>query len=309
MSSRTPNVSVILPTYNRADILGESIRSVLEQTYEQLELIVVDDASTDDTPRVVRNVPDDRVVYLRHDRNKGAPAARNTGLAEARGEYVAFQDSDDEWFPRKLERQMRAFERASADVGVVYTGMLRAEQGETRRLPYPGVAQPRGDIRPSLARQNFIPTQAALVRRECFDAVGTFDADVWPLEDWELWIRLSEQFQFELVDDVLAAAEVRPDSISTDSRAKVEARERIVNKHRSFFDEASLSRQLFYVGHGFMKLGEARKGRAYLRQAVRVKPDPTWIGALLLSFLGSGAYCGLLRRYKRSLPGHAGQPS
>jgi len=295
-----PSASIIIPTYNRADILGDSIRSVLNQTYEDLELIVVDDASTDNTDDVVRGFDDDRIKYLGHTENRGAPAARNTGIAEAEGDFVAFQDSDDEWLPTKLEKQMQAFRRTSSDVGVVYTGMLRIVDGERRYIPYPGVEQTDGDIRRSLSRQNFIPTQVATVRRECFDEVGDFDENAWPLSDWELWIRISKRFRFELVDEALVTGEVRSDSISKNARKKAEVRERIVDKHREFFDEGSLARQLFYIGHGFTKLGETSRGRAYLRQAVQVEPNVRHVGALLLSVLGSNAYRGLYRYYTRN---------
>ena len=102
----SPVVSVIIPTYNRAHLIGRAIRSVLDQTYQDWELIVVDDASTDDIPGIVKGFTDGRVKYIRHDENKGAAAARNTGIQAARGAYIAFLDSDDEWLPEKLERQV-----------------------------------------------------------------------------------------------------------------------------------------------------------------------------------------------------------
>ena len=296
----SPSASVIIPTYDRADILGDSIRSVLNQTYEDLELIVVDDASTDETDEVVRGFNDDRIKYLRHTENKGAPAARNTGIAESEGDFVAFQDSDDVWSRTKLEKQLRVFRQTSNDVGVVYTGMVRIIDGERRYIPYPSVEQTEGHVCRSLSRQNFVPTQVATVRRECFDEVGYFDENVWPISDWELWIRISKRFQFKLVDEPLVTGEVRSDSISKNAREKVKARKRIVEKHREFFDEASLARQLFYIGHGFMKLGETSRGRAYLKQAVQVEPNARRVGALLLSVLGSNAYHGMYRYYTRN---------
>jgi glycosyltransferase involved in cell wall biosynthesis len=295
-----PTVSVVIPTYNREKILIKSVQSVLNQTYEDFELIIVDDASTDDTDQVVSTFDDSRIEYIKHDENRGAPAARNTGIESSDGEFISFQDSDDEWDPRKLEKQMRVFEQSPPDVGVVYTGMIRKREDKKVYIPYSSVEQKEGDIRHSLARQNFIPTQVATVRRKCFEEVSTFDGNCWPISDWELWIRISKQFQFKLVDEALVTGEVRPDSISKDTRTKVESRERIVNKHQSFFNNASLARQLFYIGHGFMKLGETRSGRAYLIRAVKVKPDVRNVGALLLSLLGSNVYGGLYRYYKQN---------
>src|SRR4030043_1337098 len=109
MNKAAPTVSVIIPTYNRAHLVGRSIRSVLNQTYQDLEVIVVDDGSKDNTAEIVRGITDPRIVFLKHEKNRGVSAARNTGLKAARGKYIAFQDSDDEWLPQKLEKQLELF--------------------------------------------------------------------------------------------------------------------------------------------------------------------------------------------------------
>jgi len=109
-------------------IKSRAIQSVLDQTYEDFELIVVDDGSTDNTEEVVKNFGNDKIRYIRHEENKGAAAARNTGIRAARGEYIGFQDSDDEWLPVKLEKQIKVFETAPPEVGVVYTDMQRINE-------------------------------------------------------------------------------------------------------------------------------------------------------------------------------------
>lgn len=107
-------VSVVIPTYNRAHVLNRAIRSVLGQTYQHFEIIVVDDGSTDNTEQVVKAIADDRVRYIRHETNKGtAAAARNTGIRQACGEFIGFVDSDDEWLPGKLQKQVDKFHSAS----------------------------------------------------------------------------------------------------------------------------------------------------------------------------------------------------
>jgi len=116
------SVSIVIPTYNRAGLLSRTIQSVLNQTYQDFEIIIVDDGSTDKTEEVVKSFNSKKIFYNRHEENKGANAARNTGIKASRGEYIAFQDSGDEWLPQKLERQMKVFENASPEVGVVYTG-------------------------------------------------------------------------------------------------------------------------------------------------------------------------------------------
>jgi len=130
-----PHVSVILPTYNRSSTLREAMESVLEQTYEDLELIVVDDGSTDDTMDVVQSVRDPRVRYIRLAENRGVSHARNVGLAHARGVWVAFQDSDDLWRPAKLEHQMDVALQAGEKVGVWGFWQVDYPDGTSHRFP------------------------------------------------------------------------------------------------------------------------------------------------------------------------------
>ncbi|MEF8814588.1 MAG: glycosyltransferase family 2 protein [Halovenus sp.] len=300
MDSSPVEVSVVLPTYNRADVLARSVESVLEQTFEDFELVVVDDASTDRTDAVIEQFDDDRLRYVRHDENRGAAAARNTGIREARADIVAFQDSDDVWDERKLEKQVAAFESSSDRVGVVYTGLHRQFENVRTHVPGHGMEPEKreGDIAESILRFNFVSTQAAAVRRSCFDRVGGFDDETPPLEDWELWIRISEFYEFKHVDEPLVSAYLREDSISNDSEALVRARERIVEKHRHRFDAETLARQYFWVGHGALKTGDTSTGRTYLRRALKTDPRTLYLGAFALSLLGSGTYRSTYSRFK-----------
>lgn len=135
MLNEKPTVSVILPTYNRAHLVGRAIQSVLDQMYQDFEIIVVDDGSGDNTEEIINGFTDTRIRYVKHQKNKGGSAARNTGIKLAKGKYIAFQDSDDEWLPDKLEKQMKAFKKASDEVGVVYTGFHRIKDGITYYVP------------------------------------------------------------------------------------------------------------------------------------------------------------------------------
>lgn len=298
MGSNRPSVSVVLPTYNRADVIGRAIESVLEQTYTDFELIVVDDASSDGTDGVIEGLDNDRIRYVKHDENRGAAAARNTGIRMADGDIVAFQDSDDEWAEEKLARQVAVFENTDSSVGVVYTGAWRKRDGSQTYIPGDGVHPKEGNVQESLLEQNFVTPQAAAIRAECFDRVGTFDERLPPLEDWELWIRISEQYEFRFVDEPLVTAYLRGDSISKDDERKVRARERIVRKHRERFDHENLANQLFWIGHGYLKVGEPTRGRKYLLAACKTDLQPLYLGSLLLSVLGSSAYWGIYQFYK-----------
>ena len=122
--SDLPKVSVVIPTHDRAHLVGRAIRSVLAQTFQDFEIIVVDDCSVDNTKEVVQSLADSRIRYLRHEINRGGSAARNTGIGAARGEWIAFLDSDDEWLPKKLEKQLEmGYTTDLSNVGAVICRM------------------------------------------------------------------------------------------------------------------------------------------------------------------------------------------
>ena len=191
MSEKNPTVSVIIPTYNRVHLIRRAIQSVLNQTYQDFEVIIVDDGSTDNTEEVVKSFNDPRIRYIRHEKNKGAATARNTGIKAARGKFIAFQDSDDEWLPEKLEKQMKVFENTPAKVGVVYTGFWKIENNKKIYIPFSWVKQKEGNIHKELLKGNFVTTQSIVARKECFKKAGMFDEKLPRFQDWELVIRLS----------------------------------------------------------------------------------------------------------------------
>jgi len=198
-SGIAPAVSIVIPTYNRAELLGRAIRSVLGQSFTDFELLVVDDGSTDGTSGVVANFRDGRIRYIPLARNTGAGAARNAGIRVARGQFVAFQDSDDEWLPGKLAKQMSAFERGTARLGVVYSDMQRVlGDGTTKYFAAPGISSHRlinPDIR--FYQVSNLGIQSAVIRREYLDEVGPFNESLPALEDLEMFIRLSRRCDFQ----------------------------------------------------------------------------------------------------------------
>jgi glycosyltransferase involved in cell wall biosynthesis len=205
MSNRTsysiikPAVSVVLPTYNRAPLLGRAIRSVLGQSSGDFELVVVDDGSADETAEVAASFDDPRVRYVRLARNAGAAAARNVGIRMARGRFLAFQDSDDEWLPPKLAKQMAVFERGPSGLGVVYSDMQRVwGDGTTSYLAAPDVLSGRLVSASVWFYQVCdLGVQSTVIRREWLDAAGHFNEELPALEDLEMFIRLSRLCAFE----------------------------------------------------------------------------------------------------------------
>lgn len=193
-----PTVSVIIPTYNRAQLIAMAIDSVLAQTYKDLEIIVVDDSSTDNTEELVKGFikRDNRIKYIKHDINKGGAEARNTGIKNARGDYVAFLDSDDMWVSEKLERQINIFEE-NDDIALVYSNFIRVnDAGEHIGLGIKPKTIISGFIfREILLRKVYVPLQTWIVRKDCFEEVGGFDTEFRTSHDRDMIVRIARQYK------------------------------------------------------------------------------------------------------------------
>lgn len=287
-----PRVSVVLPTYNRAGVLGRAVRSVLAQSEPDLELIVVDDASTDDTPRVLADFDDPRLHVLRHTIRGGGAAARNTGLAAARADWVAFQDSDDEWLLDKLARQL-AMAMQDPVLGAVYCAFVRISGDRITRTPATKVKRRAGWLHTDILRDSFISTQTLLVRRAALEAVGGFDAELPRFQDWELMMRLSRRHPVGCVDEPLVIVHTLPDAITSDAAARLCARMRIVERHAHWLADhpRTLAEHLYAVGHLHALAGDAATARHWLRRAVATDRRflKAW-AALALTGLGTAGY-------------------
>lgn len=225
------SVSVILPTYNRSTLLSRSIGSVLVQTFKNFELIVVDDGSRDDTADVVKAIGDPRVRYMPLGRNRGVSTARNAGLAEARGEFLAFQDSDDEWHPEKLERQVQTF-RAHPDAAVVYGDMLRRmEDGQLMYLRSPDIVRGRL-VNPATRfwQTYMLAMQPALVRRTCVRE-ERFDESFALFEDLDLHLRLAMKHKYVHLPEPLVTYHETP-GMTSDGSLEFTARRQLLRKYR-----------------------------------------------------------------------------
>ncbi len=220
-------VSVIVPTFNRSAILGKALGSVRAQTFSDFEVLVVDDGSTEDIGAAVAAIEDQRFSCLRHTENQGAPAARNTGLAVAKGEFVAFLDSDDLWAPNKLALQIAMFETGPPDLGIVYGGYHDEDRGS---LAF--VAKHRGDLSETLLLGNCIGgTSLPLIRRSLLQQVGGFDESLPSCQDWDLWIRLARICKADFVSQELVVNWVQIDSITRNQAASINGHRMLVAKH------------------------------------------------------------------------------
>lgn len=210
-------ISVIVPTYNRADFVGETIESILNQTYKNFELIIVDDGSTDNTEEVIGKFKDSRIKYIKTD-NWGGPARpRNTGIKKAKGEYIAFCDDDDIWLPKKLEKQIRVFQ-ISNETAMLYTRFKTIEGGviSNKIFPENGIYN-SGSIFKSIYLWNFIACSGVMVKRSVLDQVGLFNTDpnLIAVEDADLWLRIALKHIIKCTDDLpLLLYRIQSQSIS-----------------------------------------------------------------------------------------------
>jgi glycosyltransferase involved in cell wall biosynthesis len=236
MPETTPRISVILPTRNRATLVGRAIDSVLAQTCRDFELIVIDDASTDNTVAVLGAIGDPRLVVRRLTSAGGAAAARNHGLSVARGEFVGFQDSDDTWRPEKLERQLTALETAGATAVASVCSFRHIFPNRTRDIIHsPGVV-PGPEVARRIVYGLSLGTVSLMARRRAVNEAGGFDETLPRLQDIELCLRLSEKGAFVFLDAVLQDIYFTSDSISADAARFHEALDAIASRHRDLFE-------------------------------------------------------------------------
>ncbi len=284
-------MSVIVPTWNRADFLPGAIRSVLAQTYSPIEVQVVDDGSTDNTEQVMREFAGDpRVRYHRHG-HEGLSRTRNIGLREARGSFIALLDADDLWVPDKLEHQIPVF-GDDPRVGVVYTDFQSIDENgnpmpTVRPLPHTGL------ISGKLLIKNFVPGPTCVIRRECFDAVGGFDEDLGSGEDYDLWLRISTKFEFRVLDRVTYLYRVWPGQMSHDQETSydcaVRVMRRFIDANPGLVDPATIREAWAhtYVGRGeTLRVVDRQPLHAlsFYARALRERPRylPAWKGVAKL---------------------------
>lgn len=207
-------VSVVIPTYNRADYLREAIESVLAQTFRDFELIVVDDGSTDGTQELAASY-NGKLKYLRQQ-NSGPSAARNNGIKNAAGRYVAFLDSDDIWLPEMLAKQISLFRKNPA-AGLAATGYclmdVRHQLTDTVILHEDELET----LRNGNHYKNFFATSGVMVKKHCFEAAGLFNEGLHFAEDWDMWLRILHHYSFAYLPEALMHYRVHPAKISETS--------------------------------------------------------------------------------------------
>jgi glycosyltransferase involved in cell wall biosynthesis len=300
-----PTVSAIITTFNRERFLVGALQSALGQTYRDFELLVLDNSSADGTPALIARQADPRIRYVRHP-PLGIAAARNLGVREAQGEFVAFLDDDDEWLPGKLEQQVAAFRGCPAGLGLVYGGFTRIdERGVEVETHHPAL---RGKILSELLWQRDAFTGSAsnpMMRASVLRSLGGFDEALATSEDWELYLRLAERFEVESVPDVLLRIRTHRGSRLGDRIEDARRVEEVV-LHRFGPRMNARLRSLYLrkIGGKLCRTGAVRQGRERLREAIRADPlNPVAYAQYGLSLLGAAVYRRVHDSYRRRRPG------
>lgn len=275
-----PKVSVIIPTFNRADKLSRAVSSVLNQSFTDFELIVVDDGSTDQTTRVMAPFRS-QVVYLRFPFNQGVSAARNLGLQKASSSLIAFLDSDDYWLPQKLAVQVDFFDR-HPEAQICQTEEIWIRKGR-RVNPRKKHLKPSGDIFAQSLKLCLISPSAVMLRRTLFDEVGGFDEDLPACEDYDLWLRIACRCPVHLIPEPLVVKEGgMPDQLSAKvkgmDRFRIRAIEKLIKQgvlNKTQFEAAMavLAEKCKIYGQGCLKRGKIREGTYYLNLPQRLKEE------------------------------------
>ncbi len=287
---RSPRVSVVVPTRDRSALLRRAVTSILNQTFHDLEVIVVDDGSADESARRVAEI-DARIRYARHEFPRAECAARNTGIRLARGRYLAFLDDDDEWMLEKLERQVRILDSSPPDVGVVYTAVETRWSDGSISVDH---ASAGGDIYellfedPRGSHASFpVNNISMLVRRECFVESGLFDEDLVYGVAWDMHVRLAKRWKFVPIRDPLVIIHRGRAGVSQDPGRVIEGLRRLLRKHWTEIEARPRCHSLFHLMLGVLELnrGNYSQSRNDLARAISARPwNVRALGYFLLSY-------------------------
>lgn len=240
-----PLVTVVIPVYNREGTIARAVNSVLQQTYKNIEIIVVDDCSTDDTVITVKKINDPRIKIICLPYNCGANFARNRGIEKAKGEFIAFQDSDDEWRKDKLDKQIRYMMDENLDA--LFCPYILCDGEQRRTIPYnfQNIDLYTIQLKEKLRKGNVVGTPTLVVKGDVFSQIGMFDEEITRLQDYEFVIRLVKKYRLGYLAEPLVIAYRMEKSISNNENAFLEAYKRLAEKHSDFINLESVIDSIF----------------------------------------------------------------
>jgi glycosyltransferase involved in cell wall biosynthesis len=278
--SEDPLVSVVIPTYDRPELLSRAIESVVDQIYRPIELVVVDDHSPTPANETLDRIGTESISstkYLQHKKNRGGSAARATGIEAATGEYIAFLDDDDEWGPSKIAKQIDRIESASRESVLVYTGIRQVSaDGSTNAVKTPTF---EGDVVERLLRGNFIGSYSAvMIDSDAIDTVGLPDERFPSWQDWEWYLRFAQEGSFLSVPEPLVVRYSEHEQVSSDFETKRHVSyPRLLETGRPIARERGLEREFeawvaFELAWAAMRNEQFGDARWFLLRSLRLNP-------------------------------------
>ena len=211
-----PKVSIIIPTYNQSQYLEEAMESVLNQTYQNIEIIIVDDGSTDNTSEVVKSF-DNKIIYI-PQKNKGASSARNAGIKKAQGQYVAFLDSDDMWIKNKLEKQIK-FIQNNPEIGLLGTGCY--QMVDINKMIYKKIFPAKNEtLQKDLIKYNPFIQSSVIIKKDVFNHIDLYDEKFKESEDYDLWLRIAQKYKVANLEQALVTKRYYEKGLSKDKDNK-----------------------------------------------------------------------------------------
>ena len=281
-----PTISVIITTYKRnKKYLERSIRSVINQTFKNFELLIVDDNGDNGYGNNAREVvnsikSENEIRIISHIKNMGAQEARNTGIKNAKGDYIAFLDDDDEWLERKLELQLQKFlENNDKKLGLVYCGFNKVvtdSNNEKKRVEAFLPSIKNEELKDKIYRRNYIgSTSLPLIKRECFNTIGFFDTKLKAKQDYDMWIRICAKYNIDYVNDILCNYYAHNDERITNNPVnKLDSEITFLNKHYNeiSIDNIAISLRLKQIGIYYYATKDFSNANKYLWRSLVKKP-------------------------------------
>lgn len=303
-SKKEKLVSVIIPTHNRADLIVETIKSIQDQSFKNIEIIVVDNGSTDNTCEVIKSVNYSNIKYFKMENSGGPAGPRNLGIREAKGDYIAFLDSDDLWLPDKLAKQVEILDNFS-DIGLVYcnASYFGTDYYGNSTIVKKGYS---GDVFEKLIEKNFVPTLSVICRREVFKIVGLFDESkrIRAVEDYELWMRISKNFKFHYINQVLCKYRLHSQNLLGDDKfyssyKSFLAFSSVCNKIKLNKKQFSigLSANYFYIAMAYLNLNNVELFKLFLKKSMKEKLTPLKL-ILLISAIVFRCFLPVIYRFR-----------
>jgi glycosyltransferase involved in cell wall biosynthesis len=288
MPEKYPLISCIIPTFNRSASLVLAIKSALSQTYRNIELLVVDDQSADNTSEEVAKIAqtDSRVKYF-YNPVKGGNNARNLGIKNATGRYIAFLDDDDTWLPGKLEKQIKPFFYCGPELGVVYCRFKRKSYHGKVSKGHPSKFTNcwYGYILKKLLKRNFITTSTILARADVFESCGGFNPSYKSFQDWELLTRIATMYKFFYIKKVLVEQNESGDSITRDKKGRALTKIKHLKQFKEHYEKNPriLSQRYSSLGVTFFKLKRYGFAKKFFMMSLKYNPFKPGVFLLLLN--------------------------